>query len=152
MTEAIIVHIRPFDDNLKSMRRTRLPLKPGQRWRKLFIRVLDLGHKPRLLVARHEEIHFAFLLVPYIKQIEFAKSEIRPPFNGLQQMAGDKRFRPLTGILNARPISQIPFRRLANRILYVLEVRPDRKAIIKGLQNRNPFLNRRLTCHDLARE
>ena len=89
MTEAIIVHIRPFDDNLKSVRRTRLPLKQGPRWRKLFIRVLDLGHKPRLLVARHEEIHFAFLLVPYIKQIEFAKSEIRPPFNGLQQMAND---------------------------------------------------------------
>ena len=65
-------------------------------------------------------------------------------------MAGDHRLRPLARIFNLRPITQKPFRCLANRILNVPEPRTHLKAKVKLAQCLNPFLGRLLIDADLG--
>ena len=140
LREAVDILVWTLHDNLEGVLGTGLPLKQSQSRRKLFVCGLDFRDKPGLLVARHKKINLALLLVAQVEQVELAKPKIRPPLHGLEQMAGDKSLGSLAGILDSRPIPKIPLRRLANRILDVLVVGLDGKAIIERLQKGNPLL------------
>jgi hypothetical protein len=84
---------------LKGVGRLGLRLKVGKRRRQARFTHLDLDQEPRpavfgsVLIAvlghypvfHHHKIHFAFVLVAQIAQLEVAKSKIRPAFDRLQQ-------------------------------------------------------------------
>src|SRR5713226_5787248 len=53
--------------------------------------------EPRLVVFDHQKVHFAFLLVAQVAQIEVAKPKIRTALDCREQKASDQGFR-------ARPV------------------------------------------------
>ena len=81
-----------------------LRLKVGEGRRQARFTQLDLDQEPRPAVFHHHKIHFAFLLVAQIAQLEVAKSKIRPAFDRLQQMAGDQSFRPRSIVRQPTPV------------------------------------------------
>src|SRR2546430_7501247 len=76
------------------MRRLRLSLKVGERGRKAGFFNLDFHQEPGLAVTNHQEVHLPLLFVAQVTQLEIAKSQVRPPVYGLEQMAGDHGLLP----------------------------------------------------------
>ena len=139
-------------DDLERMSRAECLLVVAQRLGRGIVRGLRLDEEPRHLVARHEEVDFALLLVPDVMQSELAIAQVRPALDRLEQVAGDHRLEPLSGIGHASPVSQEPLRRLANGILDVAEPRAHLESVVEALEDADPALDRLFVGLHLAGE
>src|SRR5579863_9354993 len=100
-TETINGYERELNYRLKSMFCLGLMFEVGQRVRQSSVAGLYLDQKPGLAVAHDEKIHLAFELVAQVTQLERTQSKIRPSLHRFEQMAGDKRFRALPGVVDS---------------------------------------------------
>ena len=106
--EAIGIHVIGIEHDLQRVGRLGLLLEVSQGAAELLIGLLGLDQDPRFAIADDEEVDFAFLLVPQVAEPEFSQSQVRPTLDGLEQVAGDERLRPLALIGDAGPIAQEP--------------------------------------------
>src|SRR5207302_1470938 len=102
-SKAVGFLIRQVHHHLESMRRLRLSLKVGERGRKAGFFNLDFHQEPGLAVTNHQEVHLPLLFVAQVTQLEIAKSQVRPPVYGLEQMAGDHGLRPRAVVGQSAP-------------------------------------------------
>lgn len=116
------------------------------------VRRLRLDKKPRRSVLRDQKVHFCLRLVPDVVERIVAEAEVVPHVNGLEQMARDKVLEAGAFVCDFAPVPLIPLRRLANRILDVLEPRADDKALVEVFKCGYPCLYRLFRDADFAGE
>lgn len=116
------------------------------------VRRLRLDKKPRRSVLRDQKVHFCLRLVPDVVERIVAEAEVVPHVNGLEQMARDKVLEAGALVCDFAPVPLIPLRRLANRILDVLEPRADGKALVEVFKRGYPCLYRLFRNADFAGE
>lgn len=116
------------------------------------VRRLRLDKKPRRSVLRDQKVHFCLRLVPDVVERIVAEAEVVPHVNGLEQMARDKVLEAGAFVCDFAPVPLIPLRRLANRILDVLEPRADGKALVEVFKRGYPCLYRLFRDADFAGE
>ena len=116
---------------LKGLSRLGLCLKVGEGRRQARVTHLHFEREPRLVVFYQEKILFAFLLIAYVAQLEFAKSEVVPAIDRLEQMAGDQSLRPRPVVCESAPAPQEPIRFFAPSFGYIRKPRANRASVCR---------------------
>ena len=123
------------------MRRLRLSLKVGERGRKAGFFNLDFHQEPGLAVTNHQEVHLPLLFVAQVTQLEIAKSQVRPPVYGLEQMAGDHGLRPRAVVGQSAPVPLKPFGFLAQGFCDIGKPWPNHESVVQTGQQIDPPLD-----------
>jgi len=78
-----------------------------------FVVLFHFRQETGLPVAGDQKIDLAFFLVAEVTEIKLAQAHVIPTLHSLEEVAGDKCFRFVSGILDGGPVPQKPFRLLA---------------------------------------
>lgn len=138
------------ENDLEGMGGTGEALEMGQGRGKAAVGGFGFREKPGVPVVRNEEIDFAFLLVAQIEQLEGAESEVSPAFDGLEQVAGEEGFVSLSGVGDAGPVAEIPFRGFPEGGFDVAVPGADGESKIQGGQEGNPAFHGRFGNGEVA--
>src|SRR5438105_10760875 len=123
------------------MGRLGLLLKVAERGRKAGFAKLYFDQEPGRAVASYQEVHLAFLFVAQIAQLEVAKSQVRPPLYGLEQMASDHGLRPCAIVCELAPVPLIPFRFLAQGFSDIGKPWANHESVVQAGQQIDPTLD-----------